>query len=71
LLQQQVLERLADDLPKAEQAVRTAHETATHEENIAENKYDTLGLEAASLATGQARRAEAMASAGRGIDRRS
>ena len=60
LLQQQVLERLAEDLLQAEQAVRVAHETATHEENIAENKYDTLGLEAAYLATGQARRAEAI-----------
>ncbi|AWI55545.1 transcription elongation factor GreAB (plasmid) [Aquabacterium olei] len=60
LLQQQVLERLADDLLQVEQAARTAHETATHEENIAENKYDTLGLEAAYLATGQARRAEAI-----------
>ena len=60
LLQQQVLERLAEDLAQAEQAVRAAHETATHEENIAENKYDTLGLEAAYLATGQARRAEAI-----------
>jgi transcription elongation GreA/GreB family factor len=60
LLQQQVLERLAEDLRQAEQAARTAHETATHEENIAENKYDTLGLEAAYLATGQARRAEAI-----------
>jgi transcription elongation GreA/GreB family factor len=60
LLQQQVLERLADDLLQAEEAVRAAHETATHEENIAENKYDTLGLEAAYLATGQARRAEAI-----------
>ena len=36
LLQQQVLERLAEDLLQAEQAVRAAHETATHEENIAE-----------------------------------
>ncbi|MBS7777200.1 GreA/GreB family elongation factor [Acidovorax sp. CCYZU-2555] len=60
LLQQQVLEQLAEDLRQTEQAVRTAHETATHEENIAENKYDTLGLEAAYLASGQARRAEAM-----------
>jgi len=60
LLQQQVLERLAEDLMQAEQAARAAHETATHEENIAENKYDTLGLEAAYLATGQARRAEAI-----------
>lgn len=59
-LQQQVLERLAADLLLTEQAALTAHETATHEENIAENKYDTLGLEAAYLATGQARRAEAI-----------
>jgi transcription elongation GreA/GreB family factor len=60
LLQQQVLEQLAEDLFKVEQAVRVAHETAIHEENVAENKYDTLGLEAAYLATGQARRAEAI-----------
>jgi transcription elongation GreA/GreB family factor len=60
LLQQQVLERLAEDLLQAERAMRAAHETATHEENIAENKYDTLGLEAAYLSTGQARRAEAI-----------
>lgn len=60
LLQQQVLDRLEQDLLQAEQAARVAHETATHEENIAENKYDTLGLEAAYLATGQARRAEAI-----------
>ena len=60
LLQQQVLERLAEDLLQAEQAVQAAHETATHKENIAENKYDTLGLEAGYLATGQARRAEAI-----------
>ena len=44
----------------AQRAAQTAYETATHEENIAENKYDTLGLEAAYLATGQARRAEAI-----------
>ncbi|WPB58311.1 GreA/GreB family elongation factor [Xylophilus sp. GOD-11R] len=59
-LHQQVLDRLAEDLLQAEEAVRAAHETATHEENIAENKYDTLGLEAAYLATGQARRADAI-----------
>ena len=60
LLQQQVLERLAEDLLQAEQAVRASQEKGTHQENIAENKYDTLGLEAAYLATGQARRAEAI-----------
>ena len=63
LLQRQVLERLAEDLLQAEQGARTAHETATHEENIAENKYDTLGLEAAYLALGQARRVEQIAAA--------
>ncbi len=66
LLQQQVLKRLADDLAQVEQAARVAHETATHEENIAENKYDTLGLEAAYLAAGQARRAEAIRQAMQG-----
>lgn len=60
LLQQQVLERLQTDLLQAEQAARVAHETATHEENIAENKYDTLALEAAYLASGQARRVAAI-----------
>jgi transcription elongation GreA/GreB family factor len=60
LLQQQVLKRLAEDLLQVEQAVRAAHESATHEENVAENKYDTLGLEAAYLATGHVRRAEAI-----------
>lgn len=60
LLQQHVLERLTQDLLQTEQAARAAHEAATHEENIAENKYDTLGLEAAYLATGQARRAQAI-----------
>ena len=42
LLRQQVLERLAEDLLEVEEAVRVAHEAATHEENIAENKYDTV-----------------------------
>ena len=60
VLQQQVLDRLAEDLLQSEQAVRAAHEAATHEESVAENKYDTLGLEAAYLATGQARRVEAI-----------
>ena len=60
MLRQLVLDRLADDLLQTEQAARAAHAAATHEENIAENKYDTLGLEAAYLATGQARRAEAI-----------
>jgi hypothetical protein len=34
---------------------KRAHSTATDQANIAENKYDTLGLEAAYLAEGQAK----------------
>jgi transcription elongation GreA/GreB family factor len=55
---QLVLDKLAVDLDVAQRAAQTAYETATHEENIAENKYDTLGLEASYLAAGQARRVE-------------
>ncbi|MCP5019983.1 MAG: transcription elongation factor [Ketobacter sp.] len=47
------LEALVDN---ARNAMQVAYETATHEENIAENKYDTLGLEAAYLTQGQAQR---------------
>lgn len=57
-LHQCLLDKLAADLDIAQRAAQTAYETATHEENIAENKYDTLGLEASYLAAGQARRVE-------------
>lgn len=57
-LLQLIIERLQHDLDIAVRAAQTAYETATHEENIAENKYDTLGLEASYLAAGQARRVE-------------
>jgi transcription elongation GreA/GreB family factor len=53
-----IIARLETNLDIAERAARTAYEAATHEENIAENKYDTLGLEASYLAAGQARRVE-------------
>ena len=55
-----MLEKLEIDLDVLQRAAQTAYEAATHAENIAENKYDTLGLEAGYLATGQARRAEAI-----------
>ncbi|MFJ4144611.1 GreA/GreB family elongation factor [Pseudomonas sp. NPDC089734] len=55
---QRVIDRLNIDLDIARRAAQTAYEAATHEENIAENKYDTLGLEASYLAAGQARRVE-------------
>ncbi|HLD65639.1 MAG TPA: transcription elongation factor GreAB, partial [Pseudomonas sp.] len=57
-LRHAVLERLGADLALAQRAAQTAYEAATAKENIAENKYDTLGLEASYLATGQARRVE-------------
>lgn len=52
-----IIEHLSSALDVVERAAQTAYEAATHEENVAENKYDTLGLEASYLATGQARRA--------------
>jgi transcription elongation GreA/GreB family factor len=55
---QQIIATLKVDLDVSTRAAQTAYETATHEENIAENKYDTLGLEASYLAAGQARRVE-------------
>lgn len=55
-LQQAVIAALEALVENARIAMLRAYETATHEENIAENKYDTLGLEAAYLTEGQARR---------------
>ena len=58
ILRQAVIEQLSLDLDTARRAAQSAYEAATHKENVAENKYDTLGLEASYLATGQARRME-------------
>ena len=63
LVQQHIIEQLKVDLDIAQRAAQTAYEAATAEENIAENKYDTLGLEASYLATGQARRMAEIAQA--------
>ena len=40
----------------AKWAAKQAHEAATNEESVAENKYDTFGLEASYLAHGQSQR---------------
>lgn len=40
------------------QTAQATHAEATHEENKAEDKYDTRGLEASYLAMGQAKQAE-------------
>ncbi|BDM24196.1 MULTISPECIES: transcription elongation factor GreAB [Pseudomonas] len=56
LLLSRIITALETDMEVLRRAAQTAYEAATAEENIAENKYDTLGLEASYLATGQARR---------------
>ncbi|OEU52746.1 MAG: transcription elongation factor GreAB [Desulfuromonadales bacterium C00003096] len=53
-----IIFRLESDHALALQAAKTAHAAATHEENIPDNKYATLGLEASYLAQGQANRAQ-------------
>jgi len=59
-LHQHVIDAVKEELATAEKAAAVAKETATHKENIAENKYDTLGLEASYLAHGQSQRVEAL-----------
>ena len=54
----QIIARLESDHSLLLQAAKTSHAAATHEENIPDNKYATLGLEASYLAQGQANRAQ-------------
>ena len=51
-----IINELTEVYQTAISAAKRAHKTATDKENIAENKYDTFGLEASYLAEGQARR---------------
>jgi len=51
-----ICEVLETILQTAKDSALRAHETATHKESVAENKYDTFGLEASYLAHGQATR---------------
>ncbi|MBU5611974.1 GreA/GreB family elongation factor [Geomonas azotofigens] len=53
-----IIETLARDLSVLSDAAKAAHEAAIHEENIPDNKYDTLSLEASYVAQGQANRAQ-------------
>ena len=55
-LLEKIINHLEDSLKLNIDAAEQAHETATHSENVAENRYDTLGLEAAYLAQGQSQR---------------
>ena len=58
LLLQLIVEQLTHDLAVQFNAAKTAHEASTHEENIPDNKYETLALEASYVAQGQANRAQ-------------
>jgi len=53
-----IIQTLEADLAILFQAAKTAHAAATHAENIPDNKYATLGLEASYLAQAQANRAQ-------------
>jgi len=55
---QEIIARLSTDLAVLSTAARAAHEAATHEECIPDNKYDTTALEASYIAQGQANRAQ-------------
>ena len=55
---QEIITALSADLALFSNAARTAHEAATHEECLPDNKYDTTALEASYLAQGQANRAQ-------------
>ena len=52
-LRKLILDALTKDFETANNAANTAKETATSKETVAENKYDTFGLEASYLAHGQ------------------
>lgn len=53
-----IVEKLQADLTVANEAVRAAHEQATHAETQAKSQYDTFALEASYLAHGQSKRVE-------------
>ena len=55
-LHQAIITALEAILDTSKKAAIQAHETATNGETVAENKYDTFGLEASYLAAGQSRR---------------
>ena len=57
-LLQQIIEHLTQDLEVFSSAAKAAHEASIHAENIPDNEYDTLALEASYVAQGQANRAQ-------------
>ena len=57
-LVKKIVARLTENLAVLQRAALASHAEATHESSKAENKYDTRGLEAGYLASGQARQAK-------------
>jgi transcription elongation GreA/GreB family factor len=58
-----IVARLTDELAVYFRAANASRAEATHEQNKAEGKYDTRGLEASYLARGQSRQAAEIESA--------
>ena len=56
----QITRQIAEELAAITQAAKNTYDIATHEDNKAENKYDTRGLEASYLAGAQAKRVNEM-----------
>ena len=56
-LLKKIIARLQENLDVLDKAAQTSRAEATHESSKAESKYDTRGLEAGYLASGQARQA--------------
>jgi len=54
-LVEQIIFELTTLLQQTVQAAQQAYDTATSEENVAENKYDTLGLEALDVCMAHSR----------------
>jgi len=50
ILLRAIIDRLSHDLDIIFTAAKSAHEASTHEENVPDNKYDTLALEASYVA---------------------
>ncbi|OUS03051.1 hypothetical protein A9Q81_08130 [Gammaproteobacteria bacterium 42_54_T18] len=63
LLRKLIIDALKKDFETANNAANSAKETATSKETVAENKYDTFGLEASYLAHGQSIRVNELAEA--------
>jgi hypothetical protein len=57
IIVEQIIATLEREVEGTMQSVRAAHSEATDEQNKAENKYDTRGLEASYLARGQSHQA--------------